>query len=376
MADILFVMRMPRNGEDNLCLKFRGQMQGARALGHTVHWISWDENGMWLEGDGEPRLLQKARHTPLYHHTMLYVDLFSAVRKLSLSRRYDLIYMRYIITFGNAPKALRAMKEKGAKLIVEHPTYPVKNGRTTSLLRKPFFWYSDRVFRKIEKLIDQYALIGDPCDKTLNGVPAMNIVNGIDADSLPMHRVRREGDVSLLALASMSRWQGYDRLIEALAAYRGKERVVVHMAGGEGDGSLAEWKKLAQDRGVFDQVIFHGEMFGEKLDALVERCDVGVGGLGLYRIRQQRSMTLKLREYMARGLPFVYAVDDPSVPEEASFCLRLANDESPIDLESIVSFALQSRRDETVPQRMRAYAKTHMSWEGVLKEVFEKVDIQ
>ncbi len=376
MADILFLMRMPRNGEDNLCLKFRGQMQGARRLGHTVHWIAWDEEGMWLMGDGEPRLLKKARHVPLYHHTMLYVDLFSALETLSRERRYDLIYMRYIITFGNAPKALRAMKQKGAKLIVEHPTYPVKNGRTTSLLRKPFFWLSDHVYRKIEPMIDQYALIGDPCGSRLNGVPAMNIVNGVDVDSLPLHKVRKEGEIGLLALASMSHWQGYDRLIESLANYDGPEHVVVHMAGGEGDGSLAAWKKLAQEKGVADRVIFHGETFGEKLNALVERCDVGVGGLGLYRINQQCSMTLKLREYMARGLPFAYAVDDPSVPKEPSFCIRLANDASAIDMNELASFALQTREDETVPQKMRTYARQRMSWEGVLKEVFEKVDIR
>ena len=43
------------------------------------------------------------------------------------------------------------------------------------------------------------------------------------------------------------------------------------MVGGEGDGSLAEWKKLAAERGVGDKVIFHGEMFGEMPKQLVRK---------------------------------------------------------------------------------------------------------
>ena len=174
----------------------------------------------------------------------------------------------------------------------------------------------------------------------------------------------------------MSVWQGYDRLIEALARYRGDEPVTVHMVGGEGDGSLAAWKRLAQERGVADRVIFHGELHGEALDRVAARCDIGVGGLGLHRKGQYRSMTLKLREYMARGLPFVYAVDDPSLPEDPAVCLRLANDESPIDLAELAAFARRAQADEETPARMRAYAESHMSWQGVLAQVLERVGIE
>ena len=87
-------------------------------------------------------------------------------------------------------------------------------------------------------------------------------------------------------------------------------------------------------------------------------------------------LTLKLREYMARGLPFVYAVDDPSLPEEPAFCLRLANDESPIDLAELAAFARRAQADEETPARMHAYAESHMSWQGVLAQVLERVGIE
>ena len=377
MASVLFLMRYPLDGWDNLKNKFDGQMAAVEALGHEAWFIGFNRDGMWLCRGEERELLKTCALTgmPGYTKTVLYVDLMDALRAALKRRRFDLVYMRYMPVFFNAPSAIARVKESGAKFIVEHPTYPAENGRTTSLLRKPVFKYNEHVFRKLEPMIDLYTLIGNPCGGRLNGIPAMNIVNGVDVSSLPLHENRNSQEIAFLALASMSRWQGYDRLIEALAAYRGDEKVIIHMVGGEGDGSLAEWKKLAQDRGVADQVIFHGEMFGDALNALIENCDVGVGGLGLHRKQQFQSMPLKLREYMARGLPFVYAVEDPSVPQDERFCMCLPNDDSAIDMNLLVDFALRTRADAQAPALMRRYAQEHMSWQGILKTVLEKVEI-
>lgn len=378
MASILFLMRYPLDGWDNLKNKFDGQMAAVKELGHEAYCIGWDGTGMWLCHGGERTLLRRCRLSgiPAYSKTLLYVDLMDALRLASQRRAFDLIYMRFMPVFHNAPKVLRLVKSRGAKLILEHPTYPFSNGKTTSLLRRPVFAYNERVFRRVEPLIDLYTLIGEPCGGSLNGVPAMNILNGVDVERLTPHEPRAEDEIGLLALASMSRWQGYDRLIQALARYEGAQRVVIHMVGGEGDGSLAHWRRMAQELGVTDRVIFHGELFGEALDCVAAECDIGIGGLGLYRKGQFRSMTLKLREYMARGLPFVYAVDDPSVPDEPRFCLRLPNDDSPLDMEKIVDFALRTRGDRQAPSEMRAYARRHMSWSGVLERVLERVGIE
>lgn len=377
MARILFLMRYPLDGWDNLKNKFDGQMAAVEAMGHEAWHIGFDKQGMWLCRGSEKKLLKTCAMNamPGYTKTVLYVDLMDALKKALAQKHFDLVYMRYMPVFWNAPAAIRQVKKHGAKFIVEHPTYPVENGRTTSLIRKPVFKYNEWIFGRLEKHIDLYTLIGDPCGETLHGIPAMNIVNGVDVDRLPLHSTRKTEDISLLALASMSHWQGYDRLIEALAAYRGDADIIIHMAGGEGDGSLAAWKKLAQDRNVENKVVFHGEMFGEKLNALIEECDAGVGGLGLYRKKQFQSMTLKLREYIARGLPFVYAVDDPSVPDDERFCIRLANDDSAIDMAQIVDFVRRVKQDAEAPSLMRRYAQENMSWRGVLKTVLEKVEI-
>lgn len=378
MASILFVMRYPLHCGDNLITKFDGQMAAARSLGHQVHWLGWSPEGIWLCGDGEPELIRKTKLSglPGYHHTLLHCHLMDGV-KLAVDRvKPDLIYLRFMRTFAGAPAALAYAKQAGAKLVVEHPTYPFDNGKTTSLIRKPFFWYCDKVFARIEPMIDLYTLIGDPCDGELNGRPAMNILNGVDVDRFPLHVPRTDvEDIHMLALASMSRWQGYDRLLHAMAAYQGEEKLVLHMAGEDGDGSLAQWRSLAEEMGISHQVVFEGAVYGRQLDQLVAQCDIGIGGLGLYRKNQFVSMPLKLREYMACGLPFVYAVDDPTMPEEPRFCLRLPNDDTIPDMEQLIRFAKQAKQDTQAPALMHAYAKEYMSWEGILKPVFERLDL-
>lgn len=378
VASILFLMRYPLDSWDNLKNKFDGQMAAAEALGHEAWYIGWNREGMWLCRGQERSLIRKCplASLPGYSKTLLYYDLFAALKAAVKARRFHAVYMRYMPVYGNAPAVVKAFKAQGGRMIVEHPTYPPEKGRVTSLLRKPVFWYTDRVFARLEALIDQYALIGDPCGDTLHGVPAMNIVNGVAAEQLPLHASRPEGaEICLLALASMSYWQGYDRLIRALAAYRGTQPVRILMVGGEGDGSLAAWKQLAEELGVAGQVTFTGPLSGPALDEAVAGCDIGIGGLGLHRIGQYRSTTLKLREYMARGLPFVYAVEDPSIPADDRFCLLLPNDDSPISMDQLVAFALSARRAPGLAQEMRTYAIKHMSWEGVLAQVFHQAGI-
>jgi len=203
----------------------------------------------------------------------------------------------------------------------------------------------------------------------------MNIVNGVNVAALPAHAPNADDPtVRLLALASMSGWHGYDRILHALAAYQGDADVRIEFVGGDGDGSLAAWKALTAELKLEDRVTFHGPMYGEALNALIAACDVGVGSLGMYRYGIAQGMTLKLRDYMARGLPFVSAVADPALPDDPAFALHVSNDDTPINMAAVVAFAQTAKRDPDVSLRMRAYAEAHMSWEGVLRGVLERVN--
>ncbi len=377
MPTILFVMKYPLHRQENLKRKFDGQLAAARRLGWDAYCVGYDRRGMTLLGENvcEPLLRCRLARLPGYEHTAIFRDLMTAVVRALSHRHIDALYLRYMPTFGNAPAAMRALKAQGGRLVIEYPTYPIAQENNRFFLRRQVFRYADRVLGKINPMVDLYTLIGDPCDGTLNGRPAMNIVNGVDVDALPLHQPNAAPTVRLLALASMSGWHGYDRVIRALAEYSGDADVHLEMVGGDGDGSLEKWRALADELGVGDRVTFHGPLHGDALNEIVARCDVGVGSLGMYRYGLTRATTLKLREFMARGLPFLSAVEGPALPDGASFALRVPNDDTPLNMAAIVAFARDAKADAALPGRMRDYARAHMSWEGVLRGVLERLEL-
>ena len=101
MASVLFLMRYPLEKDDNLKIKFDGQMAAVRAMGHEARLIGWDHEGLWLVGEGERTLLHRARLTglPGYEKTLLYVDLMAALKKAAALRCFDLVYMRFLPVF-------------------------------------------------------------------------------------------------------------------------------------------------------------------------------------------------------------------------------------------------------------------------------------
>ena len=76
---------------------------------------------------------------------------------------------------------------------------------------------------------------------------------------------------------------------------------------------------------------------------------------------------------MARGLPFVYAHDDPHVSDKLPWCLKIPNDNSPVNMDCVDDFVSRLEHEERLTDRMREYAEDNMTWESQFKSVFEKI---
>lgn len=223
---------------------------------------------------------------------------------------------------------------------------------------------------------DVFVFTGDATFDLFYGKPAVNIDNGINVESLPMRTPIMDKDkIHILALASMSYWHGYDRLIKSLHQYKGEDSVVIHMVGGYDGGSLAEWENLVHELNMEDCVIFHGLLYGSELDAMFDLCDVGINSLGLYRKGFDQTSELKVREYAARGLPFICSVKDPALVElENPLWKYVENDESIPNMQEIVNFVKKMRKDIDHPKKLRLYALEHMSWEAQFEKIFDKME--
>lgn len=299
--------------------------------------------------------------------------MYTLARKLLRNNTYDCVYWRAAPHLPASLALAKAIGKTGARFIYEYPTYPANTEKSMSGLRAVYGKYAAVLGKKVDNLADGFVLIGEDAHGVYNGKPAVNISNGIDLEVIPARNRRPDPDtIHILALASMSYWHGYDRLIRSLAAYTGDQNIMIHMVGPNDGGSIPEWKVLAEELGVQDKVIFHGTKSGRELSEMFDLCDIGVNSLGMYRKGFSVTSELKSREYAARGLPFLCSVDDPALDHTSEpLWMRVSNDDTIPDMSEIVAFALNMREDEQSVEKLRTYAARHLTWESQYRKVFE-----
>ncbi|MBN1844594.1 MAG: glycosyltransferase family 4 protein [Sedimentisphaerales bacterium] len=74
-----------------------------------------------------------------------------------------------------------------------------------------------------------------------------------------------------------------------------------------------------------DNVIFHGHLSQDEYERILARADVGIGTLAFHKIHMEEGCPLKIRQYLAYGLPIILAYEDTDFPEGHPMILRLPN---------------------------------------------------
>jgi hypothetical protein len=69
----------------------------------------------------------------------------------------------------------------------------------------------------------------------------------------------------------------------------------------------------------------HGTLVPEEYDPILRRADVAIGTLGLYKKGMAQACPLKVREYLARGIPTIIGYKDTDFTEPAPFLLQVPN---------------------------------------------------
>lgn len=374
---LLYITRYSLDREFNLKKKFDGQLSAFRKLGFDVYFIGFDREHLYLIHDDDKTVYGNTHFwIPSYLHTQFYNDLHKVAIKAINEIGIEIVYWRTAPLWRSSCKVAESAKDSNATLIIEIPTFPPNQEDNNHGIRKLFETYSKRFSERFSGLVDSYVVIGEDAHGEYKGKLAINIENGIELDNVPQRKPVNERDtIHILALASMNYWHGYERIIRSLGDYKGTQQVIIHMVGGNDGGCLPEWKELTHQLNLDDKVIFHGQMSGEPLEEMFNLCDIGVNSLAMYKKGFNVTMELKAREYIARGLPFICAVDDPALYyAEKPMWLKVANDESIPNMNEIVNFAIKMKNDSTHVQVLRKLAEEHMTWEQQYKKVFKQLE--
>ncbi|HEY5464536.1 MAG TPA: glycosyltransferase [Hanamia sp.] len=286
-----------------------------------------------------------------------------------------LVYIRYI-HFANPffISFLKKLKKKGIIVLLELPTYPYdQEYRNAHLTAKLAFLIEIFFRKKFKNYVTRIITLSH--DTTIFKIPTIQISNGIDANFIDMVKKRKpDGELHLIGVATISFWDGYDRVIEGLYNYykageADKKKVFFHIVGDTTNSESLRYKQMVKKYSLSNYVSFYGKKSGKELDNLFDRMDLAVGSLGCHRKAIHNIKSLKNREYCARGIPFFYSETDPDF-EDKNFIYKVPANDDPINIEEIINFMLNNKFDEA---KIRDYAIKNLTWDKQFEKVLREV---
>jgi glycosyltransferase involved in cell wall biosynthesis len=290
---------------------------------------------------------------------------------MKFSEPGTILYLRYPLPLLLLPHEL--LSHKNCKIVIECNAIETHEQRIS---RSYGAYFKELIFgQEFRKRCD--AIVGVTDEITHYQVqrsgnpnkPHTTIGNGFDVDSVPVRRPPRYGgsNLDILCIGTISFWHGIDRLIRGIAFYDGRVNISLHVIGNGAE--LPRLKKLSNDLGITGKIFFHGFVTGKDLEALFNQCHIAAGSLGMHRKGLKMTSELKCREYCSRGIPYIIACGDSDFPVEFPSILRLPPDESPIDMDQIITFTSRICQDEDHPQKMRLFASENLDWSVKMKRL-------
>lgn len=287
----------------------------------------------------------------------------------------------YVRSFYNTnPMLLRMfskLKKHGVKVVVEYPTYPYDIETKSEHIRYQPIFFLNRIFRgflkgRVERVVTFTEL------KEIDGVKCVNISNAIDFNSIKLSKrpVFDGSYFSMIAVAEVHFWHGFDRVIRGLKEYYDStiiddNKVEVHF-NIVGEGSIPDRDaliKLTKELSLDNYVHFHNNQYGEALDSLFEQSHFAIASLGRHRTGISKIKTLKNREYAARGFSFAYSENDSDF-DNMPYVFKIKPNESAVDIVSLLEFY---RGLDISPQEIRKSIENKLSWDIQMKKVLKSV---
>jgi hypothetical protein len=176
------------------------------------------------------------------------------------------------------------------------------------------------------------------------------VTNGVDLASYPALSAV-EGPAPRLAFVGTAGqpWHGVDKLV-ALAARRPAWRFdIVGM-----DAAAALTGPVPGPAPA--NIVWHGALERAQVVEVLAMADVGVGTLALHRKSMNEACPLKVREYLAVGLPVLYGCADPDADGLGRYAMRIENTETNvIDAQDAIDAFVARSRGVRVPREAVAH---------------------
>jgi len=306
-------------------------------------------------------------------------------RHFKKGKKFDIIYVRKNIETPLSLYTANILSKFAEHLIYEIPTYPyddeyklsLKKSKGISKLVKGVGFTSEKLCRKhLKKHIDYFAVISVLGEyPTVFGAPAIMISNGINVSDYKPRTWIPQARIRLLIVANVQHWHGCDRVITGLSNYYANGGTVDIEFNIVGEGrAIDELRNIVESLDMGTKVLFHGVKSGAELDEIFNDADLGISGLGGYRIGASLMSALKVRDYCSRGLPYVTATNDFVIPDDFTWKLQVTNDDTALDIDSVIEFYGKCVARINNISEMRVFAEKNLSWETQIGKITRMIE--
>ena len=267
----------------------------------------------------------------------------------------DITYCRYMYPFPGLARALRwagpLVLEINSDDRSEYFTEHVTTGLYNRVYRHRLLNWADGLVFVTGELATSASFVGYTPKRTV-------IANGIHAENFPFVEDAGNSSPQLCFIGSPGQpWHGLDKLLPLAA---GLPECTLHIVGPSESECFGIWHARPAN------VRFHGYLNGHDSSELISRMDVGISTLALHRNNMNEACPLKVRHYLASGLPVIAGHADPDIGQECDFFLRIPNTETNVSahLPAIAGFIRRVFRDNAMRKAVRQYALVHMDVSG------------
>lgn len=363
--------------------KVLSQCRAFESYGYSVELMGRNHiDAVRIGVDGSVRLIRANKITiknRRFQNLMAKRNQMKAIEAYINGKHYDACYIRYDFSDAGFIHMLKKIKKVCNHIALELPTYPYEGENSIGALNKMKMAFDLHYRKQIKNSVDFIVTFYDGY-KELFGIPVMVVPNGFDFSTMQMITTELSSDaIHIIGVSSMREWHGYERMIEGMHQYyssNGSENFVLHLVGNGREYN--KYKELVERYQLEDHVILEGAMHGEKLDALYEKCAMGVDSLARHRSGIDILSSLKSREYGAKGLPIINSCKIDIIENDFPYMLKVPADETPIDMQSVADFyarCFKSGKDrQAVATEIRSYIQAKSDMKATLQEVVKEFE--
>ena len=231
------------------------------------------------------------------------------VRKV-MEWKPDLVYTRMSMNFPGLGMLMERVPS-----ILELNTYDVGELKSWPFRTQRLYYLATRarILRKARGLV---AVTHEIASKFADfGKPTLVLGNGIGLSLFPELQAPRDANPRVVFIGAPGQpWHGVDKIM-ALAAHFRQWHFDLIGPSHEDLGSAT----------VPENVSLHGLLGRAEYVQIIAKADVALGTLALHRKEMHEACPLKVREYLAYGIPTIIGYRDTDFPDPVSWLLQIPN---------------------------------------------------